>query len=75
MGYQGYLHNFQDQRIKFQVEINKEFQMQTEARILASDPLGVCGVFWSQLVAKIEVSHLKLVTKTYRNSAPYEGKA
>ena len=40
---------------------------------LASELLGKCGVFWSQLVAKKEDFNLNCVMKTYRDIATSAG--
>ena len=45
-----------------------------EVRLLASELLGKCGVFWSQLLAEIEAFQLHLVTKTYGEGAGAAGK-
>ena len=46
-----------------------------EARLLASEFLGKCGVFWYPLAAQIEALRLHVVTKTYREGAGAAGKA
>ena len=54
-----------DQRIKLQAGINQEFQMHIEARLLASELLSKCGVFWDQMEAGVKAFHLHLFTTTY----------
>ena len=46
-----------------------------EARLLVSELLGKCGVFWSQLAAEIEAFQINLVTTTYGEGAWAAGKA
>ena len=46
-----------------------------EARLLASELLAKCGVFWSKLAADIEAFQLGLVTTTYGEGAVTAGKA
>ena len=54
-----------DHIIKLQAGINCEFKIHMESRLLESELLGKCGVFWSQMAAKVEVFHLNLVITTY----------
>ena len=47
------LKSSQDQRLKLQAGINREMGRHMEARLLDSELLGICGMFWSQLTAEI----------------------
>ena len=46
-----------------------------EARLLASELLGKCGVFWSQLAAEIEAFQLHLVMTTSGEGSGKAGKS
>ena len=48
-----------------QDSIGRELGRKMEARILASEIMGKCGLLWSQLVAEIEEFHLHIVTTIY----------
>ena len=64
-----------DQRIKVQAGINQEFQMHTEAILLASKILSKCEVFWGQMAAEVESFHLNFVTATYGEVVLSAGRA
>ena len=53
-----------DQRIKSQTRINIYHGYHMEVKLLASELLGECGVFWSHLAAEIEEFKMQLVTTT-----------
>ena len=55
----------QDQRLNLNAGINRELGRHMEARLLSSEILVKCGVFWSQPAAKVEAFQLHLVTTTY----------
>ena len=57
--------SLQDQRLKLNGGINRELRRHMEARLLASELLGKCGVFWFQLATEIKAFYLHLVTTTY----------
>ena len=46
-----------------------------KVRLLASEIIIKCGVFWSQPAAEIEVFHLHLITTTYRDAISGSGKS
>ena len=52
-----------------------EFQINTEARLLASEMLSKCGVFWAQMTAEVESFNLNLVTTIYREFLSSAGRA
>ena len=65
----------QEQRLKLNSGINRYLRRHMEARLLASELLGKCGVFWSQLSTEIEAFQLHLVTTTYGEESGAVGKA
>ena len=52
----------------------RELGVHTEARILASEILEKCGVFWLQLAAKIEAFHIHLINTTNGEAVSGRGK-
>ena len=46
-----------------------------EARLLESELLGKCGVFWYQLASEIDTLQLHLVPTTYGEGEGESGKA
>ena len=63
-----------DKRIKLQAGMNQEFQMHTEARLLASELLSRCEFFWAHIATELEAFHLYLVTITYGEVLSSEGR-
>ena len=57
------------------MKINIDLERHMEARLLVSEFLAKCGVFWSKLAADIEAFQLNLVTTTYEEGAVTAGKA
>ena len=55
----------QEQILNLNAGINRDLGRHMEARILASELLGKCVMFWYQLAAEIEAFQLHLVTTTY----------
>ena len=49
--------------------------MHTEVRLLESNILIKCGVFWDQMASEEEASHLHLFTTTYGESVLSSGRA
>ena len=45
-----------------------------EARLLSSDLLGNCGVFWEYMEDEVEELHLHLGTITYGETVSYSGR-
>ena len=67
--------SLQDQILKLNARINRDQGRHMEARLLASELLGKCGVFWSQLDAEIDAFQLHLVMITYGEVSGTSGKA
>ena len=64
-----------DQRTPHKLSIYMEFQMHTEAILLASKILSKCEVFWGQMAAEVESFHLNFVTATYGEVVLSAGRA
>ena len=54
--------------------INIDLVGHMEIHISASDLLGKCGLFWSQLSSEIEDFHLNVVTTTYGDAVSGSGR-
>ena len=67
--------SLQYKRLKLNAGINRELGRHMEERLLASEFLVKCGVFWSQLASTIEAFQIHLVTTTYGEGVGAEGKA
>ena len=60
--------------IKLQAQINWEFQIHMESRLMVSKFLGKCGVFWSEMEVEVGDFRLRLVTTMYGETALSEGR-
>ena len=72
--YHRYHKSLQDKRLNLQYMINIDLVGHMEIHISASDLLGKCGLFWSQLSSEIEDFHLNVVTTTYGDAVSGSGR-
>ena len=57
-----------------QTGINREFQIHTEAILLASELLSKCGVLWDQMAPEVEAFYLHIFTTIYGEVLSSEGR-
>ena len=67
--------SLQEQIMKLNASSNRELGRHMEERLLASEFLVKCGVFWYQLSAEIEAFQFHLFTTTYGGGSGAAGKA